>query len=112
MTENKLLNETCTISSDVLFFNLNVLGNVTYDTLLVNKRPLNIGDLLLRTDKEVEITGTKTFLRNVGMKSNVTIMSGMVNGHLLDEFVTIDTDQVFPSKASISYFYGPFLSKF
>ncbi|XP_017762651.1 PREDICTED: uncharacterized protein LOC108552551 [Eufriesea mexicana] len=101
MTENKLLNETCNISSDIMFLNLNVLGNVTYDTLFMNKRPLNLGDLLLRTDKEVEITGTKTFLNNVAMKSNVTITSGMVNGHLLDEFATTDTDQVFPNLIEI-----------
>ena len=98
-----LLNETSAISPDVMFFNLNVLGNVTFDTLLMNRRLLNLEDLLLKTDENVEITGTKIFLKNVGMKSNVTITSGMVNGHFLDEFVTLDTDQDFPRTTSISF---------
>ncbi|KAF3425333.1 hypothetical protein E2986_03027 [Frieseomelitta varia] len=96
-----LLNETSAISPDVIFFNLNVLGNVTFDALLMNRRLLNLEDLLLKTDENVEITGTKIFLKNVGMKSNVTITSGMVNGHFLDEFVTLDTDQDFPHLTKI-----------
>ncbi|CAL7939823.1 unnamed protein product [Xylocopa violacea] len=100
--ENQLLNETSSISSDITFFNLNVLGNVTFDTLLINKRLVNLDDLLLRTDEQVEITGTKTFLGNVGMKSNVIVNSGMINEHLLEEFVTLDTDQTFPNLTQIS----------
>ncbi|XP_076763161.1 female sterile (1) Nasrat [Xylocopa sonorina] len=102
LEENLLLNETSTISSDITFLNLNVLGNVTFDTLLINKLLVNLDDLLLRTDEKVEITGTKTFLGNVGMKSNVIIKSGMVNEHLLEEFVTLDTDQTFPNLTQIS----------
>lgn len=98
-----LLNETSAISPDVMFFNLNVLGNVTFDTLLVNRRLLNLEDLLLKTDKNVKITGTKTFLKNVRMKSHVIITSGMVNGHHLNEFVTLDADQNFPRTTSISF---------
>lgn len=98
-----MLNETSKMSSDVMFFNLNVLGNVTFDTLFMNKRVLNLEDLLLKTDKEIEITGVKTFLENVGIKSNVTITSGMVNGHFLDEFATLDTVQDFPSMNSLSF---------
>ncbi|CAD1475888.1 unnamed protein product, partial [Heterotrigona itama] len=82
-----LLNETSAISPDVMFFNLNVLGDVTFDALLMNRRLLNLEDLLLKTDGNVAITGTKTFLKNVGMTSSVTITSGMVNGHFLDEFI-------------------------
>lgn len=103
MEDRLMLNETTKISSDVMFFNLNVLGNITFDTLFVNKRVLNLEDLLLKTDKEIEITGVKTFLKNVGIKSNVTITSGMVNGHFLDEFATLDTVQDFPSMNSLSF---------
>ncbi|KOC67832.1 hypothetical protein WH47_12162 [Habropoda laboriosa] len=99
---SRLLNETSEISSDVTFLNLNVLGNVTFDTAFMNRRLLNLGDLLLKTEENVEITGTKTFLGNVGMLSNVTITSGLVNGHFLDEFVTRDTDQEFPNLTKIS----------
>lgn len=93
----KLLNETSEAFNDVTFLNLNVLGNVTFETLFMNKRSLNFGDLLLRTEENVEITGTKTFLGDVHMKANVTITSGMVNGHLLNEFMTLDTEQELPS---------------
>lgn len=103
MEDRLMLNETSKMSSDVMFFNLNVLGNVTFDTLFMNKRVLNLEDLLLKTDKEIEITGVKTFLENVGIKSNVTITSGMVNGHFLDEFATLDTVQDFPSMNSLSF---------
>ncbi|XP_076477923.1 female sterile (1) Nasrat isoform X2 [Bombus vancouverensis nearcticus] len=101
MEDRLLLNETSKISSDVMFFNLNVLGNVTFDTLFMNKRVLNLEDLLLKTDKEIKITGIKTFLKNVGIKSNVTITSGMVNGYFLDEFATLDTVQDFPNLTKI-----------
>lgn len=97
MEERLLLNETTKISSDILFYNLNVSGNVTFDRLIINNTEVDLGDLLLRTDENVVITGTKTFLKNVEMRSNVTITSGMINGHHVDEFVTLDTDQVFPS---------------
>lgn len=98
MNANQLLNETSKLLSDVSFLNLNVFGNVTFNTFFMNKRPLNLRDLLLRNEENVEITGKKTFLGNVELKSNVTITSGMVNGHFLNEFVTMDTDQELPSK--------------
>ncbi|CAK9817947.1 hypothetical protein ANTQUA_LOCUS9611 [Anthophora quadrimaculata] len=98
----QLLNETFEFSSDIIFMNLNVLGNVTFNTAFMSKRPLNLVDLLLKTDENVEITGTKTFLGNVGILSNITITSGLVNGHFLDEFVTLDTDQEFPNLTKIS----------
>ncbi|XP_043789658.1 uncharacterized protein LOC122713359 [Apis laboriosa] len=102
MEERLLLNETTKISSDILFYNLNVSGNVTFDRLIINNTEVDLGDLLLRTDENVVITGTKTFLKNVEMRSNVTITSGMINGHHVDEFVTLDTDQVFPNLRKIS----------
>lgn len=94
----KLLNETSEVSSNIIFSDLTVLGNVTFENLFMKQRPLNLKDLLLKTDQNVEIIGKKTFLGNVGFKSNVTITSGMVNGHFMDEFATLDTDQQFPSK--------------
>nr|XP_034171205.1 uncharacterized protein LOC117600218 [Osmia lignaria] len=97
----KLLNETSEAFTDVTFLNLNVLGNVTFETLFMNKRSLNFGDLLLRTEENVEITGTKTFLSDVHMKANVTITSGIVNGHLLNEFVTLNTEQELPNLVRI-----------
>lgn len=101
MEDRLLLNETNKISSNILFYNLNVSGNITFDRLIINNTEVDLGDLLLKTDENVVITGTKTFLKNVEMRSNVTITSGMINGHHVDEFVTLDTDQVFPSMTSI-----------
>lgn len=103
MEERLLLNETSQISSDILFYNLNVSGNITFDRLIINNTEVDLGDLLLRTDENVVITGTKTFLKNVEMRSNVTITSGMINGHHVDEFVTLDTDQAFPSMIIFHY---------
>lgn len=97
MEDRLLLNETNKISSNILFYNLNVSGNVTFDRLIINNTEMDFGDLLLKTDENVVITGTKTFIKNVEMRSDVTITSGMINGHHVDEFVTLDTDQVFPS---------------
>lgn len=104
MEERLLLNETTHISSDILFYNLNVSGNITFDRLVIDNTEVDLGDLLLRTDENVVITGTKTFLKNVEMRSNVTITSGMINGHHVDEFVTLDTDQVFPSMIIIRFY--------
>ncbi|KZC06056.1 hypothetical protein WN55_07142 [Dufourea novaeangliae] len=99
--EVKLLNETSGVPSFIILSNLTVLGNVIFDKLFLNKRPLNFEDLLLKTDENVKITGTKTFLGNVGMKSDVAITSGMINGHAMKEFVTLDTDQEFPNLTKI-----------
>ncbi|XP_053973610.1 uncharacterized protein LOC128873789 [Hylaeus volcanicus] len=97
----KLLNETSDVEADIIFTDITVLGNVTFDKLFVNKRPLNFEDLLLKTEENVMITGTKTFLRDVCMTSNVTITSGIINGHFMNEFVTLDTDQELPNLIKI-----------
>ncbi|XP_076237942.1 female sterile (1) Nasrat [Calliopsis andreniformis] len=100
--EIKLLNETSNVSSNIIFSSLTVLGNVTFENALLDGRRLNFEDLLLKTEENVEITGTKTFLGNVGIGSNLTIMSGMINGHSMDDFVTLDTDQELPNLQKIS----------
>ncbi|XP_076621665.1 female sterile (1) Nasrat [Colletes latitarsis] len=99
--EIELLNETSEVSTDTIFSNLNVLGSIRFEKLIVDKQPLNLEDLLLKTDKNVRITGTKTFLGNVGIKSNVTIESGEVNGHFINEFLTLTTDQDLPNLTKI-----------
>ncbi|XP_076299870.1 female sterile (1) Nasrat [Lasioglossum baleicum] len=100
--ETKLLNETSEIESHVIFANLTVLGNVIFDKAFYKQRPLNLDDLLLKDDEDAKITGTKTFLGNVEMKSNVTITSRSINGHSIEEFATTDTDQEFPNLRNIS----------
>lgn len=101
MEKVKLINETSKITSDIIFSNLTVLGNVIFENLFLNKNLLHFDDLLLETDENVEITGTKTFLGNVGMKGNVTITSGLINGHPIEDFATTNTFQEFPSNQSI-----------
>lgn len=98
-TEIKLLNETSDVLSNIIFSNLTVLGNVTFDSVFMDARLLNFEDLLLKTEENVEITGTKTFLGHVGIGSNLTIQSGVINGHFMNEFATLDTDQEFPGNS-------------
>nr|XP_033339168.1 uncharacterized protein LOC117227773 isoform X1 [Megalopta genalis]XP_033339169.1 uncharacterized protein LOC117227773 isoform X2 [Megalopta genalis] len=100
--EPKLLNETSEITSQVTFVNLTVLGNVIFEKVFLYKYPLRFDDLLLKTDVDAKITGTKTFHGNVEMRSNVTITSGLINGHPMDEFVTTDTEQEFPNLKNVS----------
>ncbi|XP_078052187.1 female sterile (1) Nasrat [Augochlora pura] len=99
---SKFLNETSEITADVIFTDLTVLGNITFQKIFFNKRPLNFGDLLLKTDVNAKITGTKTFHGDVVMKSNLTITSGLINGHSMDEFVTTDTEQEFPNLKNVT----------
>ncbi|XP_076659708.1 female sterile (1) Nasrat [Halictus rubicundus] len=100
--ETKLLNETSEIKSHITFTDLTVLGNVIFDKAFYKKRPFNLDDLLLKTDVDAKITGTKRFLGNVEMRSNLTITSGSINGHSMEEFVTTDTDQEFPNLRNVS----------
>nr|XP_003700076.1 PREDICTED: uncharacterized protein LOC100883089 [Megachile rotundata] len=98
--ENLLLNETSEISNDVTFLSLNILGNVTFDNFFMNQQLFDFRDLLLKTEENVEITGTKTFLSDVRMKS-LHITSGLVNERPMDEYVTLDTEQEFPNLVKI-----------
>lgn len=104
--EVKFINETSEITSDITFSNLTVLGNVIFENLFLYKIPLHIDDLLLKTDENVKITGTKRFLGNVEMMGNVTITSGLINGHPIEDFVTTNTYQEFPSNNSIFINYS------
>nr|XP_031838334.1 uncharacterized protein LOC116429477 [Nomia melanderi] len=99
--EVKLINETSEITSHIIFSNLTVVGNIIFENLFHTKNPLHFDDLLLKTDENVKITGTKTFLGNVGMRGNVTITSGLINGHPIEDFATTNTYQEFPNLTKI-----------
>ncbi|KAL6423512.1 hypothetical protein ACFW04_010230 [Cataglyphis niger] len=97
-----LLNETDTLSSDVIFENLIVMGNIVLQDSINAKMWSDFDDLLLKTEENALITGNKKFLNDIYIKTNAIIKSGQINNHLFSEFVTLNTDQQFPYLKKIS----------
>jgi len=93
-----LLNETDVMSSNVIFENLNVTGNIVFEDSINTKTWSDFNDILLRSEKSAIITGNKKFLNNVNVGSNVTIELDEINGHAISEFVTVNSDQQLPRK--------------
>lgn len=85
------------ISSDAIFRNLKVAGRIFVRDSLNGTNWLDFDDLLLNGDGNAIITGAKTFLGDVQIRGDLNVKSRMVNGHFVDEFVTTDTEQEFPS---------------
>lgn len=93
-----LINETNRLSSDIIFENLTVVGNIILQNSINVKMWSDLDDLLLKTDENALITGNKKFLNSVYVVCNATITSGRINNHSYSEFVTLDTEQQFPCK--------------
>lgn len=74
------------------------MGDIVVQDSINGKTWLDLDDLLLKTENDAIITGNKIFLNGVNLKSNVNIRSELINGHLLTEFVTLDSNQQFQSK--------------
>ncbi|XP_029669423.1 uncharacterized protein LOC115239185 [Formica exsecta] len=98
----KLLNETDRLSSDVIFENLIVMGNIVLQDSINANMWSDFDDILLKTEENALITGNKKFLNGIYIKTNATIKSGQINNHLFSEFVTLNTDQKFPYLKKIS----------
>ena len=54
-------------------------------------------DLISKDDEVVEITGRKTFLEQVQVESPFNIWLEKINSRLIQEFLTLDTEQELPS---------------
>lgn len=91
------LRETNNLTSDVIFENLIVMGNIVVQDSIDTKTWSDFEDLLLKTEQNARITGNKKFLSGVLMPK-VAIQSGKINDHALTEFVTLESDQQFPCK--------------
>ncbi|XP_035739608.1 uncharacterized protein LOC118449304 [Vespa mandarinia] len=102
LEQELLINETQSISSNVIFYNLTVLGNIHLEDSINDKYWSNFDDLLLKNDSKVEIIGTKTFTGNVAIDGSIYVASNTINGHAIEEFVTLTTDQVFSNLKEIS----------
>ncbi|XP_012274820.1 uncharacterized protein LOC105696704 [Orussus abietinus] len=89
------------VTSNVLFSNLHVMGNVDIEKSLAGKTWSEFDDLVKKTEEVVKITGKKTFLEEVQLGKNTTV-SGKINGHVFKEFLTLDTEQEFPELEKIS----------
>ncbi|XP_029168323.1 uncharacterized protein LOC114938508 isoform X3 [Nylanderia fulva] len=97
-----LLNETARLSSDIIFENLTVMGNIVLQDSIDDRTWSDFDDLLLKTEENALITGNKKFSNRICINSNVTITSGQINNHFFSEFVTLNTDQQFPYLRKIS----------
>ncbi|KAF7383967.1 hypothetical protein HZH68_014724 [Vespula germanica] len=102
LEQEALINETRSVSSNIIFYDLIVLGDVRLEDSINGKYWSDFDDLLSKNDSKVEIVGTKTFTGNVAIDGSIYIASDAINGHSVEEFVTLDTDQVFSNLKEIS----------
>lgn len=93
-----LINETNKLSSDIIFENLTVTGNIILEDSINAKMWSDFDDLLSKTDESTLITGNKKFLNDACVHSKAKITSGQINNHSYSEFVTLNTEQQFPCK--------------
>lgn len=97
LEQEPLINETKSVSSNVIFYDLTVLGNIRLEDSINGKHWSDFDDLLSKNDSKIEIVGTKTFTGNVAIDGSINLTSNLINGHNIEEFVTLDTEQVFSS---------------
>lgn len=97
LEQEPLINETKSVSSNVIFYDLTVLGNIRLEDSINGKHWSDFDDLLSKNDSKIEIVGTKRFTGNVAIDGSINLTSNLINGHNIEEFVTLDTEQVFSS---------------
>ncbi|XP_043498808.1 uncharacterized protein LOC122522070 [Polistes fuscatus] len=103
LKQEALINETQSLTSNVIFYNLTVLGNVYLEDSINGNDWSDFEDLLSINDTRIEILGKKDFRGNVEIDgSSIYIASNKINGHAIEEFLTLDTDQTFTSLKEIS----------
>ncbi|KAL2738006.1 hypothetical protein V1478_002092 [Vespula squamosa] len=102
LEQEPLINETRSVSSNIVFYDLIVLGNIRLEDSINGKYWSDFDDLLSKNDSKIEIVGTKTFTGNVAIDGSIYIASDSINGRSIEEFVTLDTDQVFSNLKEIS----------
>lgn len=79
-----------------MFGKLKVVGNIFVENSINGTNWSELDDLVLKDDGAVVITGQKTFLETVEIPyPRLNIESSMINNHSIQDFITIDTDQVF-----------------
>lgn len=93
-----LLNESSSIVTNVVFAELKIIGDLKVENSLNGTTWSALDDLVSREDEIVEITGHKAFLSEVEVGSELIITNQRINGHALEDFVTLDTDQTLPSE--------------
>ncbi|XP_011310708.1 uncharacterized protein fs(1)N isoform X2 [Fopius arisanus] len=96
-----LSNETRSIMSPVTFRRLKVERKVQVNQALNNKTWETFNDLVNNNEAVVEIRGKKIFKGPVVIKPKINITRGIINGHLLREFMTLDTAQELPNLKKI-----------
>ncbi|XP_043288251.1 uncharacterized protein fs(1)N [Venturia canescens] len=96
------LKETTDVTADVRVTNLTIIGDLVLQDSLNHTTWFELDDLLTIEDENVEITGHKSFLNDVEVHGDLVIGRQTINGHSIEEFVTLDTDQEFPNLEKIS----------
>ena len=86
------------VQSNTRFTTLYVSGKIYVENLVNGTGWAEFDDLILDNEEDIIITGSKIFLDNVAVNGNIEIKTGIINGHSVNDFVTIDTRQILPSK--------------
>lgn len=93
-----------------MFTTLYVTGNVYVEESINGTKWSELDDLILKNEENVRVTGVKTFLGNVHIMDNLTITTGLINGHSTRDFITLDTEQKIPSENSFfNYNYTSYI---
>ncbi|KAK0158646.1 hypothetical protein PV328_009623 [Microctonus aethiopoides] len=89
-------------TDDIIIKKLRVRGNIQVIQTINNKTWSEFGDLLTIDDDLIEIIGKKTFFGRVQIGPGLNIISQKINGHLISEFMTLDTYQELPNLKKIN----------
>lgn len=86
------------VQSNAMFTNLYISGNVYVKNSINGTDWLKLNDLILEGEDNILVTGTKTFLGNVHIVGNLEIKTGIINNHIVRDFITLDSRQILRSK--------------
>lgn len=99
------LRDSLNVTANITVANLTILGDVEVENSLGDTTWSELEDLVKIDEGKVEITGKKIFLAHVQVAEDLIIDKGIINGHSIDEFVTLDTDQELPCEYQVEKFF-------
>ncbi|GLV35270.1 female sterile (1) Nasrat [Carabus blaptoides fortunei] len=92
---NPTLEDTHTLNANVIFSNLQVDGVVTVSNKIGNLTINQIFENVVYKDEErVTINAQKEFTNSIRVKHNLEIESNSINDNDINDFITLDTEQV------------------
>ncbi|KAJ8668656.1 hypothetical protein QAD02_010319 [Eretmocerus hayati] len=90
------------VQSNVELTTLHVTGKVYIQNSIAGVKWSELDDLVMKDEEIVQIAGVKTFLNHVHVAHKLDIDTRRINGHLRDNFVTLDTAQIFSNLSRMS----------